>query len=89
MEQFDFHQDHKETVWRRQYFTIEAETLEEAKAKALEISKNDLYIDNDNWETLYDTFEGLRPEDNDGWATRELYQDDDLLFSNSKIGNEK
>ena len=77
METFDFTQDHKKTIWYRQRFSIEAETLEQAKAIAIRMASNDLYIDNDDWDILYDTIETLPPDENSGFCTRELFAENE------------
>lgn len=82
MAQFDFHVDEKKTIWYRKYFTIEADTEDEAKAKAVDIHKDGEWIDNADYEQLTDTCENLSVLDNDGWPTEELYMDDDILWDN-------
>lgn len=75
MEQFEFFQDFKVAVWRRQSFTIEAESYEEAlkiaeKYKTVDAA-SDLYCD--SCETLFETEELIHPEENNGNRTIELY----------------
>lgn len=89
MAQFDFHTDEKKTIWYRKYFTIEAETIEEAKAKAIEKHRKGDWIEGEEYEQLTDTCEQLSVADNDGWPTEELYLDDDILWDNSDRDNEK
>ena len=85
MATFDFHTDEKRTIWYRKYFTIEAETLEDAKKKAIELEDSNQWIDNCDYETLYDTSEGLPVSENDGWPTKELFAqgEDDKLWDNT------
>ena len=82
MERFDFYLDQKHTIWYRNRFSIEAETLEEAKAKVIEMyGKDDL--PSDDWEQLTDTLEGMTPTDNGGEPTDELFtHDGDLVLTN-------
>lgn len=77
MKNFNFYQDVKMTVWERQYFTIEAENLEEAKEKAAEFADTDVSNSELEYssEILLDTEELMTPEENNGNATIELYLD--------------
>lgn len=74
---FDFYQEVKVKVWKRQHFSIEAETEEEARELAKQCADKDVYdcddieIDNDEW--LYDTGVQITPEENRGCATIEVY----------------
>ena len=76
---FDLYEDVKVSFWRRYSYSVEAETLEEA----VELIKDE-EVDCTNMEDLYDTDYYMKPEDNDGAATREIYsaKDDVLLYSN-------
>ena len=76
MEEFNFYIDEKKTIWYRGYFSIEAETEEEAKKKAKIYIENDIDGDDWDWEQLTDTTESLSIGDNDGWPTRELYDEE-------------
>lgn len=86
---FDFYKDVKVVVWKRQYFSIEAETEEEARELAKQCVDKDIYdcddieIDNDEW--LYDTGVQITPEENRGRATIEVYDSfGKLLADNAK-----
>jgi len=84
-QEFDFYIDEKITIWNRFKFSVEAETLDEAKEKAKMITMNDREdIDFDDSLLLYDTMEVIEPEDNDGNSTLELFckEDDELLYEN-------
>ena len=74
MKKFEFYQDIKVSVWQRQSFTIEAETEEEAKQKALAYQYADAaeIVERNEW--LYDTEELIYPEENGGQATIELWR---------------
>ena len=41
------------------------------------MASNDLYIDNDDWDILYDTIETLPPDENSGFCTRELFAENE------------
>jgi hypothetical protein len=87
MKTFKFNIDVKHTAWERQYYEFEAQN--EIVARDLLIEKLEDY----NWledhfrdtETLYDTMDEMRPSENQGNATRELYfeNDRDFLCDNS------
>ena len=82
MKTFEFYQDFKVTVWRRQKFAIEAENYEGA------LKKVEKYKDVDaasgeycySTETMFETEELMMPNENDGFSTIELYDSDDNLI---------
>lgn len=85
MEEFEFYQDVKVTVWCRQHFSVEAESKEEAlklveKYKTEDVSDHEDIIDN---EWLFDTWEAMSVEENGGDSTIELYDRE----SNEMIGS--
>ena len=70
---FSFHKDEKCTIWYRGTFKVEANSLEEAKAKVIEMEKNEDYGETKIvWKQLDDTVEAMTPEDNGGCETVEL-----------------
>jgi hypothetical protein len=79
--------DTKHTIWYRSTVKIEAESFEEAVSKA-----QGIYNEEVDWETLdvveneaiEETLGSLAPDDNGGFATKEVYVDGDLMFSNSE-----
>lgn len=79
--EFEFYQDVKVTVWQRQHFRIEAESIEEAREQAKRYTQFDVSyeddIDVDEIEWLHDTEELMTPEDNNGESTIEVYELDD------------
>ena len=79
--EFGFYQDVKVTVWQRQHFRIEAESIEEAREQAKRYTQFDVSyeddIDVDEIEWLHDTEEFMTPEDNNGESTIEVYELDD------------
>jgi hypothetical protein len=89
-QEFDFHIDEKVTIWNRLKFSVEAETLEEAKQKAIYMtSKNREDIDFYVCDFLYDTEQIMSVEDNLGNPTLELYSrsDDEILYDNGNDYN--
>jgi hypothetical protein len=90
--EFDFYIDEKITIWNRLKFSVEAETLEEAKDMAKFMTINDREdIDFDDTILLYDTMEVIEPEENNGNSTLELYcqenndnNEDELIYENSE-----
>ena len=85
-QEFEFYIDEKITIWNRLKFSVEAETLEEAKDMAKFMTINDREdIDFDDTLFLYDTMEVIEPEDNEGNPTLELYCDKDgeMLYDNA------
>lgn len=87
MKTFDFYKDEKNTVWLRLKFSIEAESYEQALEKIKEIESDPRQsYDDDDWEYLYETLEGIDPEDNGGEPTFEIYSEDkDKLVYTNKI----
>ena len=86
MATFHFNQQRKVTIWHNEYFSIEADTKEEAIAKVKEAWKQccmstgseDLeeVMDDARFydtEYMYDTVEDLPVKDNDYQATVEVY----------------
>ena len=85
-QEFDFYIDEKVTIWNRFKFSVEAETLDEAKEKAKFMTMNVREdIDFDDSLFLYDTMETIEPEENKDNSTLELFckEDDELLYENS------
>ena len=71
MDTFNFNLDTKVTAWKRQEFTITANTLEEAKELALQFYK-DGEVDCLPWEDIDFTTDMMSVGDNGGEATQEL-----------------
>lgn len=89
---FDYYLDTKQTVWRRTYFSVEAETFGEATDKMLRIIEDDDIYNDDHFvenEILYDTFEDMSVEENGGWATKELFSsEDEMIWENNNNEND-
>lgn len=85
METFDFYLDTKVTTWYRTPFEIEANSLEEAKQKAIEFIEKDGHSDI-SWEQIDDTIQGMSVEENDGESTEELYtySDGEMIWDNGE-----
>ena len=88
MPQFRFYADQKCTVWDRLKFVIEADSEEAAIAEVKQRFEEDgLDSFEGEWDKIEDTMENIRVEDNDGWATEEVYFDDrphDVVIANGK-----
>ena len=67
--EFEFTLDEKMTIWNRKEFTIEADTVEEARQKAIELVENGEEIDFYSSEYLYETEELMDISKNDGHET--------------------
>jgi len=84
MGQFQFHLDQKVSVWYRTKFTVDGNTLEEAKEnlkKFIQDGKMDEITnvtDRLPWELIDDTTEILSPSDNGGYSTEEIFCSHDL-----------
>lgn len=83
---FNYYLDTKQTVWRRTHFEVEAETIDEAKNKMLQIIEDDNIYDEPHFvenEILYDTFEDMGVDENGGCATQELFiEDGEMIWEN-------
>jgi hypothetical protein len=73
-QEFDFILDEKVNVWNRKQFSIEAETMEEARNKAIELVKNAKDIDFYDSEYLYESEELMNILHNNGNPTIVLMQ---------------
>lgn len=71
---FDFYVDQKVTTWYRTHFEIEADSLAEAKKKALEFYEQGNTSDLP-WEQYDGTTELMSVEENDGASVTEIYTD--------------
>lgn len=75
MNEYSFYQDVKVEIWQRQYFTIKADTKEEALEEVEKYKRRDVSEDFivENSEYLFETECMLSPEENGGYATIQLY----------------
>ena len=84
MKTFEFNLDQKVTTWYRTNFEVEAETLEDAKKKAIQLYQND-ELDEFTWEQIDGTEEIMTIEDNGNCSTAEIYTiDGTMIFDNTK-----
>ena len=85
METYRLSVDRKYTIWKREYYTIEAESETEALEKCL--SPDVFYSDS---EFQYDTADYMTPKDNNNYSTLEVFNEDtdELIFSNNPVSNE-
>ena len=81
MKRYNLYIDTKQTVWTREYITVEAESEYEAIKKCL----ND-QIEPYDYDVLYSTFEPLDIEENDNQSTIEIYNKETkrCIYSNDK-----
>lgn len=81
MPQFEFHLDRKVTQWYRETHFVDAETLQEAQSKMI-----NLFLEDDTDETfdyqdaLNDTWEDITPEQNNDNPTAELWCEESGLL---------
>ena len=74
MGQFEFYVDQKVTTWMRTKFTIEAESNEIARQKAVDaVRQGD--VDDIPWEECADIKEIMEPKDNGDFSTTEIFED--------------
>jgi hypothetical protein len=85
MKTFNFYLDQKVTTWYRTNYEVEAESLEEAEKKAIQLYEKG-ELDNISWEQIDDTYnEVMTIEDNGNCSTAEIYTDDGkIIFENAK-----
>jgi hypothetical protein len=79
MKTFNLYWDRKITTWERNKYAIEAETIEQAVEKLIELIEEDPFDEEEGFiesETLYDANEYMAPEDNRGQRTEEILNGD-------------
>ena len=75
MAQFNFYLDQKVTTWMRTNFSVEGETLEIARQKAVDFVKEGNTSELP-WEEVMDTKEVMSLEENGGMSTEEIFEED-------------
>ena len=75
MAQFNFYLDQKVTTWMRTNFSVEGETLEIARQKAVDFVKEGNTSELP-WEEIMDTKEVMSLEENGGMSTEEIFEED-------------
>ena len=90
MEKFEFYQDVKVTAFERDYFTVEAETYEEAEAIIRSWNNKDVFDVKDPRlclgyaVTIKDTTEHMTPEENGGCSTLMICNDRDEIIAENE-----
>lgn len=83
MQKFDLYEDQLYKYWKRYFYLIEAETIEDA-VKLIKSGKVEHYDTN----TIEEYDDYMTPENNNGRATIEIYDDEGaLLWDNSELIN--
>lgn len=75
MEKFNFYLDQKVTTWMRTNFSVEGETLEIARQNAVDFVKEGNTSELP-WDEVMDTKEVMSVEDNGGFSTEEIFEED-------------
>lgn len=75
MEEFDFYLDQKVTTWMRTRFSVEGESRDIARQKAVDFVKEGNTSDLP-WDEVMDTKEIMSLKDNDGVSTEEIFEED-------------
>jgi|LakMenEpi03Aug12_release.lakeMendotaPanAssembly.Ray.scaffolds.fasta_scaffold1672588_1 hypothetical protein len=85
-QEFDFYMDEKVVVWNRQKFSIEAENLDEAKAKVRSMIEEAEDFDPWDSEILYESMDALPVDKNDGKSTIIIFSDNasQVIYENGK-----
>lgn len=81
LKEFIFNLDQKVTTWMRTEFTIEAETLTEAKELAIQFHL-DGETEEIEWTQIEGCYEKMDTEENGGESTEELYFNGLLVYTN-------
>ena len=86
METFSFYLDEKLTIWARTKFEIEANSIEEAKEKAIQFVK-DGKTSEIGWDLLEDTVEKIDVPENNNEPTEELFENNlsDAIWDNTRV----
>jgi hypothetical protein len=84
MTKFNFYLDQKVTTWYRTNFEVEAESLEEAEKKAVQLFEKGK-LDELTWVQIDGTEELMSVDENGGFSTAEIYTDNGtMIFENEK-----
>jgi hypothetical protein len=85
MTKFNFYLDQKVTTWYRTNFEVEAESLEEAEKKAVQLFEKG-NLDELTWVQIDGTEELMSVDENGGFATAEIYTDNGtMIFENEEL----
>jgi hypothetical protein len=85
-QEFDFYMDEKVVVWNRQKFSIEAENLDEAKAKVRSMIEEAEDFDPWDSEILYESMDALPVDKNEGNSTIIIFSENasQVVYENGK-----
>lgn len=84
MANFHFYLDEKVTTWMRTNFSIEADNLEDARQKAVDMVLSGETSEY-SWEQIPETIEQMNPEDNGGSSTKEIFESNgNIVFINGE-----
>lgn len=83
MEKFNFYLDQKVITWMRTNFSIEAESPEIARQKAVDFVKEGNTIELP-WDEVMDTKEIMSLKDNGGESTEEIFEEDGAIIYANK-----
>ena len=84
MAKFNFYLDQKVTTWYRTNFEVEAESLQEAEKKAVQLFEKG-ELDELTWVQIDGTEELMSVDENGGFTTAEIYTDNGtMIFENEK-----
>jgi hypothetical protein len=87
MTKFNFYLDQKVTTWYRTNFEVEAESLQEAEKKAIQLFEKG-ELDELTWVQIDGTEELMSVDENGGFSTAEIYTDNGtMIFENEKVEN--
>jgi hypothetical protein len=82
MEKFNVYLDQKVITWMRTNFSVEAESSEIARQKAIDFVKEGNALEL-SWEEVMDTKERMSLKDNGGEPTEEIFEEDgDIIYAN-------
>ena len=81
--------DYKVTVWKRVHFneSTNPKKVIQVLEEGFDVFDEELgFVEQ---ETLYETVEAMTPEENGGWSTIEVYEEDNDFINNLIWSNEK
>ena len=85
MPEFEFIIEQKETIWRKNYASIEANSEEEAIKKMKDCINDFRYAEVYHSEFIYETSEDMSYEENGNQPTREIQYNGSFLLDNTPI----
>ena len=89
MKKYKFYQDKKVSVWERSFFSVEAESYDQALGKVENLKLEDINeFDIDSSEILFDTMEELEPSENNFAPTIELFNGEDKKIGDNTMSDD-